>query len=132
MKDKNPARNDGVTPLFIAAQKGYFKICSLIVENVEDKNPARNNGITPLYIAAKNGHFEICKMIIENLGAKNPVFIWKLERKFSGFFLKKYPVCPFEVAKNSKIWKFFRPKNYCCKYCYQTMRSGNAKINKGN
>ena len=106
---------------------GVIKRVDRNIEICDEKNPEGPFGFTPLYIAAKNGHFEICKMIIENLGAKNPVFIWKLERKFSGFFLKKYPVCPFEVAKNSKIWKLLRPKNYCCKYCSQTMQYGNLK-----
>ena len=43
LDEKNPKTNEGVTPLFIAASKGYFEVCKLIIENVADKNPATNN-----------------------------------------------------------------------------------------
>ena len=76
MEDKNPANNEGDTPLSFAAQEGYFEICKLIIENVEDKNPANNSGSTPLSYAAEKGHFEICKLIIENVEDKNPIGEW--------------------------------------------------------
>ena len=50
---------DGATPLHMAAFKGYFEICKLILENVDDKNPSRNDGTTPLYMAAQFGHYKI-------------------------------------------------------------------------
>ena len=65
--DKNPARFDGVTPLYIGAQQGHYEICKFIVANVDDKNPARPDGVTPLFMAAQNGHYEICKLIISNV-----------------------------------------------------------------
>ena len=58
---------DGATPLHMAAYKGYFEICKIIIENVEDKNPSRNDGTTPLYMAAQFGHFKICKLIMDNV-----------------------------------------------------------------
>ena len=74
VENKNPECN-GTTPLFIAASKGHFEICKLIIENVEDKNP-EICGTTPLSIAVLNGHFEICKLIIENVEDKNPIGEW--------------------------------------------------------
>ena len=71
MEDKNPAENDGFTPLYVAAQNGHFQICKLIIDYVEDKNPANNLGYTPLYAAGLNGHFDVCKLIIENVEDKD-------------------------------------------------------------
>ena len=42
--DGTAADNDGWTLLHYAAKKGHFKICKLIIENVDDKNPADNDG----------------------------------------------------------------------------------------
>ena len=55
------SNNDGNTPLFYAAWYGHFKICKLIIENVEDKNLANNGGFTPLFAAAP----QILKIIME-------------------------------------------------------------------
>ena len=56
MDEKNPANNDGATPLYVASQNGYFEICKVIIDNVDNKNPVRNGGFTPLYIATQKGH----------------------------------------------------------------------------
>ena len=56
-----------LTPFHIAAEKGYFNICQLIIENIDDCNPSVCYDRTPLGIAAQNDHYEICKLIIENL-----------------------------------------------------------------
>ena len=69
---KNPATNDGSTPLHAAACNGHLEICELIIKAVDDKNPARYDGVTPLYMAAQNGHYEVCKLIISNVDQKNP------------------------------------------------------------
>ena len=42
--DKNPAKNNGATPLYLAAQEGHFDVCKLIMEKVDRKNPARKDG----------------------------------------------------------------------------------------
>ena len=44
VEEKNPANEDGYTPLFIAALMGHFEICKLIIDNMEDKNPKTNSG----------------------------------------------------------------------------------------
>ena len=84
------ANNGGVTPLHIAAEKGHFDICKLILENMEDKNPAMFGRKTPLAIAALNGHIDICKLIIENLENKKLAsdnnFTLLYYAAFAGFF----------------------------------------------
>ena len=44
-QNKNPANQNGATPLHYAALKGHLEICRLIIENVQEKNPA-NQGVT--------------------------------------------------------------------------------------
>jgi len=71
-KDYNPQNNnrcsyENVTPLHIAAWKGHFNICKLIVENISDCNIQDSHGKTPLDIAAYHGHFEICQILVKKL-----------------------------------------------------------------
>ena len=42
--DKNPAENEGFTPLHFAAQKGHSNVCDLIMKEVVDKNGSDGNG----------------------------------------------------------------------------------------
>ena len=51
----------------MAASKGHFDICKLIIDNVDNKNLASNNGSTSLQEATQNGQLEICKLIIDSL-----------------------------------------------------------------
>ena len=66
-------RQDGFTPLYIAAGKEHLKICELIINQVEDKNPAANCGNTPLHAATKNGNLEIFKLIRKFIEDMNPM-----------------------------------------------------------
>ena len=54
-----------MSPLHIAARKGWFEICKRIIENVEDKNPGAWNDpqTTPLYLAKKYGRTKIARYI---------------------------------------------------------------------
>merc|ERR1712203_1303004 len=54
-----------MTPLHYATTKGFFEICSLILENIEDKNPKADRDWTPLHLAARYGQLEICKLIMK-------------------------------------------------------------------
>ena len=66
MQDKNPRNDGGLTPLHLAAAKGYIKICKYILDFVVDSNefnPRSNNGNTPFGLAYINQHFEICELI---------------------------------------------------------------------
>ena len=58
--------NDGWTPLYSAANKGYLEIVKLLIENGADINKSNNDGWTPLYSAADKGHLEVVKLLIEN------------------------------------------------------------------
>lgn len=70
---KNPAANNGSTPLHTAAKEGNFEVFKLIFDIVEVKNPRKPNGTTPLHNAANHGHLEICKLICSSIQDKNPV-----------------------------------------------------------
>ena len=62
MCNKNPANNDGDTPLHLAAQHGHLNVCELMIEKVVFKNPSNIQGETPLSFATQYGHEEICKL----------------------------------------------------------------------
>ena len=61
-EDKNPADQEGVTPLHEAADGGHQEVCHLILERCEDKNPADVGGHTPLHDPAEGGHLEVCHL----------------------------------------------------------------------
>ena len=65
----NQADNDGVTPLFIAAQDGHLDIAQELIKAGADPDKAKTAsiaaGVTPLYTAAQQGHLEIVKELIK-------------------------------------------------------------------
>ncbi|MDB9924735.1 ankyrin repeat domain-containing protein [bacterium] len=63
--DVNKARNDGETPLFIAAQNGHEAIVRVLIESGAGINKAMVDGETPLYSAAEKGHVAIVRVLIE-------------------------------------------------------------------
>ena len=63
IEDKNPATNNGLTPLHLAAQYGHLKICEIILKNVQDKMP-RYFGQTPITLASQNDHYEVCLLLL--------------------------------------------------------------------
>ena len=62
-----------LTPLGIAALKGHFEICTLIMDQicVEDFK-LHLDSETPLHLAARAGHFKIFKVIMEFFREQNP------------------------------------------------------------
>ena len=108
---KNPARQDGVTPLHMAAQEGHCEIFKLIFESLgnNNKNPGTDGGHTPLHTAARHGHLEICKIILDELDDKNPVAIDGLT--------------PLYQAANHghlEVFKFIFEKVKCCQHIHTT------------
>ena len=74
----NPAGEDGITAIHMAASEGHLEIVTFIIDNLQDKNknPGATNpdGLTPLHVAALKGQFEVCKFIMNLLTNKNPRF----------------------------------------------------------
>ena len=50
--DVNKAKDDGVTPLYIATCNGHEAVVRALIEAGADVNKAKDNGVTPLFIAA--------------------------------------------------------------------------------
>ena len=57
-----------LTPLHMAAIKGYGKICALLIEKGADVNAKGPDGRTPLYYAARYRHKGICSLLKEKGG----------------------------------------------------------------
>ena len=71
--NKNPANEDGTTPLHDAAIEGHLDIVRLFLANVDEKNPEDTESReTPLHFAARGGHLDICREILVHLVDKNP------------------------------------------------------------
>ena len=91
MDDKNPTTNNGVTPLYLAAENGHLEICKLIIENLDDKSPPIDERFIPLCIAAHNGHLKICqllmnmtrKQIFTNAGVRNRLKAWNKHKHWN-------------------------------------------------
>ena len=63
------------TPLHIAAEKGHFEICKMILESKEVQNKTAldsHQSWCPLNFAVYNGQFEVAKLILEHIEDKNP------------------------------------------------------------
>ena len=59
------AKNDGATPLYVAAQEGFTEIVKLLItEGKADVDKAENDGATPLYIAAQEGNAEVVELLV--------------------------------------------------------------------
>jgi ankyrin repeat protein len=72
--DKNPVLLDtNWTLLHSLAAKGYFKMCTSMIEKVKDLSPHDNRGFTPYHIAALNGHVKVCHLLMDYLSDHNPM-----------------------------------------------------------
>ena len=61
--DTSPPPQTGVTPLFLAAQRGRVELVRLLMSDPRlDVNESEENGFTPLYIAANEGHLEVVRV----------------------------------------------------------------------
>ena len=67
-KDKNPRDDSGLTPLHMAANKGYLEICKLLMKGLSNKNPVSDDGQhTPLHLAlAHSGDLDTVKLLLQN------------------------------------------------------------------
>ena len=70
----NIRRNDGISALHLAAEKGYFMICKYLIENsaeidcvwVNKLQTIGNPEFTPLNFAVCYGHFDIVKLLVSH------------------------------------------------------------------
>lgn len=51
------------TPLLIAAEFNYFKICEILLDYGSDPTSRNSTGLNPLHLAAKNGHLEVVLLL---------------------------------------------------------------------
>ena len=64
--DVDKARDDGTTPLLMAAQEGRVEAVRVLLEQGSaDMNKANNNSQTPINIAAFMGRLEVVKLLLE-------------------------------------------------------------------
>ena len=67
--DVNLAHQNGMTPLYYAAQAGHAGVVKLLLDaRGINANSATLTGATPLYIAAQNGHEEVVKLLLDTRG----------------------------------------------------------------
>ena len=60
----------GVTPLGIAAARGFLEVVKLLLVHGACVNAVMpQNGYTPLYFAAENGHYDVEDLLLNNGGA---------------------------------------------------------------
>ena len=61
------ARDQGFTPLLVAAQRGHTRVCKLLLETDKaDVKETTPDGATPLLCAAQKGHTEVCELLLAN------------------------------------------------------------------
>ena len=68
----NEANSNGVTSLYIAAEKGHTNIVTFLVkEGKADVDRAMYQGATPLLVAAMKGHKDVVAFLLQHGAAPN-------------------------------------------------------------
>ncbi len=63
----------GMTPLHLAADKGYEQVCQLLLQHGARVNASNELKETPLHLAAKHGHEHISKLLLQHGADANNV-----------------------------------------------------------
>ena len=72
-KERNLTDENFYTPFCLAAEKGPFEICQLIIECLDDNKDINkylysyHDRHSPFHKAAEHGHLNICTLILEKL-----------------------------------------------------------------
>lgn len=64
--DVNLCRIDGLSPIYIASEKGDYEVVKILLDNKADTNKTWTYDISPLYIACEKGYTNIVKLLLEN------------------------------------------------------------------
>ena len=88
----NQAKNNGCTPLYIAAENGHLEIAKLLlVKGKANVNLARDMGATPLFVAAYRGHVEVAKLLLVEGKASvinSPLLNFEVSQSGFGMYVK--------------------------------------------
>ena len=72
--DEKMEREDGSSPLHLAAQAGHFEVYKLISQKSSNKYPkAIEDGVSPIFLAATNGRLNIYEFIVQDCEDKNQI-----------------------------------------------------------
>jgi ankyrin repeat protein len=58
-------RENGLTPLHLAASEGHLDICQMLLERNADVRVHDDSGDTPLHLAASSNHLEIARILLK-------------------------------------------------------------------
>ena len=81
---RSAAKNDyGLTPLFLACQKGDLDLAQMLLDRGADVNLGKTTGSSPLHISVENGHRALVELLlargtlteVESLFVKKPLEI---------------------------------------------------------
>ena len=62
--DPDKAKDDGITPMILAAQEGHADALQLLLAVKADPDKARNDGNTPMNLAVENGHADARQLLL--------------------------------------------------------------------
>ena len=87
------AETDAITPLALAARRGYLEIARLLIEHGADPAHREASGDSPLYCAARWGRAEMARFLIEKGAPVDP----PMEGWLCPALFRYFPEAPDEI-----------------------------------